>query len=97
MAEYLIEIQGIHDLAQINLQIAGEEAGASEFVSSSIVFYEGRVTNIVKFRELAPGTIPKTLTIVKHDDPQPSGTRLTWSGVMIIKGTTEAVSAYRAT
>jgi hypothetical protein len=95
MADYLVEIQGIHELAQINLQIRGEEAGASEFLSSDIAFYGGQITNIVRFRELAPGTILKTLRLVKHDDPQPPGTQRVWSGVMIVQGTTEAVAAFR--
>jgi hypothetical protein len=95
MAEYLVEIQGIHDLSEINLQIRGEEAGASEFISSDMAFYGGRITNIVRFRELPPGTIPKALALVKHNDPQPPGTQHVWSGVMIVQGTTAAVSAFR--
>lgn len=95
MAEYDVEIEGRYDLDQINLQIAGEEAGASEFRSSRIAVHNNQVTNIVTFRELPAGTVPKPLKVVKHGDPQPSGTEQGWSGVMVVKGTNTAVAAYR--
>lgn len=95
MTDYLIEIEGKHDLSQINLQIDAEEAGASEFVSSSIAFHENHITNLVKFKDLQPGTIPKKLTLVKHNQTPPDGTIHLWSGVMIIANHNEAVSAYR--
>lgn len=95
MSEYLLEIEGKNDLSQINLQISGEEAGASEFISSSISSHEGRITNIVKFKELPPGTIPKKLTLIKQGATPPAGTKLIWSGAMIVSNKNEAVSAYR--
>ena len=105
MDEYFVEIEGKHDLNQINLMISGEEAGASEFISIAITFHEGRITNFAKFRELPPGTRPKRLILLPHDTPQPPGTQHVWSGVMLVlvgepntavpKNT--AVSAYRTT
>ncbi|MGD8786060.1 MAG: hypothetical protein PVJ60_01440, partial [Phycisphaerales bacterium] len=97
MCEYLVEIGVTHNLEQINLQISGEEAGASEFISSSISFHDGHITNIVKFKEIEAGTVPKKLTLVKHDEEPPSNTAHVWSGVMIVSDTNEAISAYRAT
>jgi hypothetical protein len=97
MSDYLIEFEGKYDLQQINLQISAEEAGASEFISSSISFNEGRITNLVKFKDLATGTFPKKLTLVKHGQTQPDGTVHVWSGAMIVDNNNEAVSAYRAT
>lgn len=95
MSDYEVEIEGQHDLDQINLQIAGEEAGASEFISSKVGVRNSRVTNSVTFRTLPAGTIPKTLTVVRQGDPQPLGTKQVWSGVMTVKGTNTAVIAYR--
>jgi hypothetical protein len=96
MSDYNVEIEGHHDFEQINLQIAGEEAGASQFVSSRVSTRDNRPTNVVTFRELAPGTVPKPLKVVKDGDPQPPGTERVWAGVMVVKGTTTAVAAYRA-
>jgi hypothetical protein len=95
MAEYLVEIEGKYDLPQINLQISREEAGASEFVCSNISFYENRVTNIAKFKELAAGTVPAKLTLVKQGDQPPAQSQRVWSGVMVVSGTNEALSAWR--
>jgi hypothetical protein len=94
MSDYPRVIDGQYDLEKINIQIAGEEAGASEFISSEV---EGAppATNRVTFRDLAPGTIPKKLTVVKDGDPQPSGTTKIWSGVMVVRGTLTKVIAYR--
>jgi hypothetical protein len=94
MSNYTKQIDGQYDLNQINLQIAGEEAGASEFISSAV---DGTppTTNRVTFRELAPGTVPKTLSVVKSTDPQPPGTTNIWSGVMVVNRTSTNVIAYR--
>lgn len=94
---YFVEIEGKHDLTQINNMISDEEKGASEFISSAITFLEGRITNILKFKELPRGTRPKQLTLLPHGTPQPSGTQLVWSGVMLVKDTNTAISAYRTT
>jgi len=95
MADEDIEIQGHHDLNQINIQIAGEEAGAREFVSSKVSVRNNVPTNIVTFRDFPVGTFPKPLKIVKQNDPQPQGTKKVWSGVMVVAGTNTAVVAYR--
>jgi hypothetical protein len=97
MGEYLVEVEGKYNLEEINLQIRGEEAGASEFISSSVCSYEGRTTNIAKFRELAPGTVPKEITLVPqgHSPPEGAKPKPIWTGEMIISGTKQAVSAYR--
>lgn len=97
MGEYAVEIEGKYDLDQIELQIRSEEAGASEFISSSISLHEGSITNICQFKELEAGTVPKELTLVRHSEDQPAGTVRIWSGVMIVSDTNEAISAYRAT
>lgn len=96
MSDYLVEIDGKNDLQQITGQIAGEEAGGSEFVSSSISFHEGKVTNLAKFKELPPGTRPKALSLVKQGTAPPANTKVVWSGVMLVTGTNTAVQAYRA-
>lgn len=95
MSDYKVEIEGKHDLQEINNQIAGEEAGASEFKSSQMLPRNNVPTNVVTFTELPAGTVPKPLKIVKQNDPQPPGTKNVWSGVMIVAGTNTAVVAYR--
>jgi hypothetical protein len=95
MGEYKVEIEGKHDLAQINLQIAGEEAGASEFIQSQLTTKNNQLTNEVSFKELGAGTVPPALKVVKQNDPPPAGTKKVWEGVMVVSGTNTAVIAYR--
>ena len=95
MADYRVEIDGSFTFAQINSAIAGEEAGASEFVDSVIGTHEGKLANLATFKELAPGTVPPRPTIVKQGDPPPAGTKKVWSGVMLVQGTSTAVIGYR--
>jgi hypothetical protein len=96
MCEYLKKIDGKYDLEQIELQIAGEEAGASEFVSSVISLDETPVMNIVAFKALSGGIVPKKLTLVIDGDDPPDDAEEVWSGPMIVEGTNEYVYAYRA-
>jgi hypothetical protein len=97
---YLVFITGNTALDQINLQIAGEEAGASEFKASEIAPKEdepdkGQLGNKVTFETLPAGTVPKELKVVKHTAPQPPGTKKVWEGAMIVAGTNTDVIAYR--
>jgi hypothetical protein len=96
MCEYTKAILGKYDLEQIELQIAGEEAGASEFIKSEILLDNGPVANIVTFKDWEPGTVPNKLTLVKDGDDEPDGADKVWSGAMIVEGTNEYVHAYRA-
>jgi len=97
MAEYKLEIEGKFDLPEINLQILGEEAGASEFLSSSVQPGARKArTNMAIFRELPSGTVPNKLFLVADGTAQPPNTNKVWSGTMIVKGVDTAVSAFRA-
>lgn len=96
MAEYKVEIEGKYSLDEINLQIAGEEAGASEFLASQVSVKDNQVTNILTFTELSAGTVPHPLKLVRQNEPQPPGTRKFWTGVMVVGGTNTPVVAYRA-
>ncbi len=95
MSDYLVEISGSTSLAQISLQVQGEEAGASEFKSSSVSFHGGRITNLATFSELDPGTVPKPITFLAHDAPLPTGAKIVWAGVMVVAGNTSALKASR--
>lgn len=99
MSDYKVEIEGKYNLEEINKQIRGEEAGASEFKSSEILPVlpqsNGVLTNIVTFGELRAGTLPKPLKVINQNDPQPPGTKKVWFGVMIVSGTNTTVAAYR--
>lgn len=96
MGEYLLEIEGKHDLNTIGRMISGEEAGGSAFISSAVSFYQGRITNLATFRELRRGR-PKKIKLLGDGAPQPPETEHVWSGVMLANGTNTAVSAYRTT
>ena len=91
MSDYDVEIEGKYSLEEITLQIAGEEAGASKFRSSQV----SAGNNIVTFRPLPAGTIPKPLKLIKQNDPKPPGTRKIWSGAMVVQGTNTVVTVYR--
>jgi hypothetical protein len=93
MSDYKVEIEGKYDLDEINLQIAGEEAGASKFKSSKVS--DNKKANIVTFSKLPAGTIPNPVKLIKQGDPQPPGTQKIWSGAMVVQGTNTAVTAYR--
>ncbi|MFZ5451348.1 MAG: hypothetical protein ACOZF2_05690 [Thermodesulfobacteriota bacterium] len=95
MSYYEVEIEGKYNLEKISGQIADEEVGASEFKSSRVSGTATRVTNIVTFYELSPGTIPKPITLVKQGGSQPSGTKQVWAGVMVVEGNLTSVVAYR--
>ena len=91
MSDYEVEIEGKYSLEEITLQIAGEEAGGSEFKSSRV----SAGNNLVTFRELPAGTIPKPLKVIRQSDPKPSGTKLVWSGSMVVEGKKVEIAAYR--
>ena len=97
MSTYLLEISPDSSLPQIEASVAAEEAGAVKFVSSSISFHDGRITNLATFETLPPGTVPKHLHFLKADDPAPANTTPGWAGVMVVSGTTTAVATYRDT
>ena len=95
MSTYVVEIEGKYDLDQINLEIAGEEAGASQFVGSAVTPVGTTPTNAVTFEKLSAGALPKALKLLKQNDPKPDGTVEVWAGTMIVSGTITALKAYR--
>jgi len=95
MITYEVNYPGNYDLDTINNMISGEEAGASEFQCNKIEYKNNELVNISTFNTLPDGTIPKPLTIVEYDDPQPGGTKKFWTGAMMVKGDNTAVAAYR--
>jgi len=97
MDDYDVVIEGQYDLAEVTRQIAGEEAGASEFVRSAILTQGARAHNRVTFRPLPAGIVPKDVQVVMLTDPAPPGAARIWSGAMIVGGTNTAVAVYRKT
>ena len=95
--KYKREIKGEYSLAQINLEIAQEEARGTEFLDSTVSFHKDRITNIANFKRLSLGDPQNKLILVKQDQAQPDNTVQVWFGVMIVDNKNEAVSAYRAT
>jgi hypothetical protein len=97
MNEFSVEVDGKYPIAQIELQIQSQEAGGSEFIQSSIAYYNHHDTNIVQFRMLSPGNRPKRLWLVQGSPTgiPPAGTRIVWSGKMMVQNTPQPVSAFR--
>lgn len=95
MANYMVEIKGASSLPSINQQVRGEEAGASEFVQSQVALLGGSLTNVVTFKELPPGTLPPTATIITQGSIPPANTTLRWSGTMIVSGSAQAIELHR--
>ena len=93
----LAEMEGKFTLGEIELQIAGEEAGGSEFLESQIAHYNNRATNIGRFRELPVGTRPKRLTLMQGPpgSTPPAGTQGVWSGLMMVQNAPQMVFAVR--
>jgi hypothetical protein len=96
MAEYTVAIPGEYGLERVNLAIAGEEAGASEFRGARMGTVDGRLVNVAQFGALGPGTVPAPLKILPKDDPPPPGAKPVWSGTIAVDGRTIPVVAYRA-
>ena len=88
---------GDYKMDEINSAIAFQEAKSSEFQNNQVaasIEGTGEPINMVTFRKLG-FTIPKPLSIVEQNDPQPGGTKQIWSGAMVVGGKTTAVIAYR--
>lgn len=97
MSDYIVEIEGKYPLKQIELQIQSEELGFSQFVSLSIGYHNGCVTNLVTFKELPAGTTPKQPTLVETAPGQapPAGKVEAWSGPMLTSGKASYIAIYR--
>lgn len=97
MSEYIVEIEGKYPLDQIELQIRSEELGFSQFVSITIGYHGGRVTNLATFKELPEGAPPKqpSLTTAEPGQAPPAGKVLVWSGTMLAGGNAIYAALYR--
>ena len=96
MSEYIVEIAGNLNLAQITLAIDGEEATGSEFIKSSLSYHENKITNLATFKDLPIGHVPaQQVVLVKHGDPTPGGKKAIWAGVMLVSGNNMATTACR--
>jgi hypothetical protein len=97
MSDYIVEIEGKHPLAQIELQIQSEELGFSQFVSLSIGNYNGKLTNLAKFIELPTGTTLMQPTLVEATPGQapPAGKVVVWAGPILANGQELNVALYR--
>lgn len=96
--EYIIAIDGKFSRNDIELQLQGEEAGASELVAIETGTYKGLKANLVTFRELEFG-MPNdlTLVVVAAGTPPPAGTNCIWEGKMLIDGNEHQAALYRET
>jgi len=95
MADYIREIlkPSIEDFGEA---IKDEEAGGSEFVRSTLTWFESRFTNLAVFNELPAGQLPvRDVQVLKFGTAPPANTTLIWSGAIISSGTNVAVSVYR--
>lgn len=97
MSEYIVEIEGKYPLAQIELQIQSEELGFSQFVSLSIGYHNGNVTNLATFKELPTGTTLKQPILVEAapGQPPPEGKVEAWAGPILAGGKATFAALYR--
>jgi hypothetical protein len=95
MADFIREISP-PNLQAFAAAINDEEAGGSEFVKSTVSFFDSKFTNLAVFRELEPGQAPDAeVQAVSFGTTQPANTALVWSGAVIVGGTNVAVSVFR--
>jgi len=95
MSTYLLQIDAV-DLNDYADQVNSEEAGASQFQSSSVSYHQNSLTNIATFIELPPGQRPKTkLQVVNKGDLAPSNTKQIWAGEILVSAGIRPVVAYR--
>lgn len=95
MAEYIREISP-PDLQAFAAAVNDEEAGGSEFIKSTVSFFDSKFTNLAVFRELEPGHVPDAeAQVVSFGATGPRNTKLVWSGAVIVGGTNMAVSVFR--
>ena len=92
---YSLSVDGQLSLADINTAITGEEAGASQFLSSAVS--ADKSSNTVTFKPLAAGTVPNALSLVATGTAAPAGTKQIWTGAMIVSGKSQTIVAYRKT
>jgi len=97
MSNYIVEIEGKYPLAQIEQQIQSEELGFSQFISLTIGYYNGNVTNLATFKELPTGTTPMRPTLVEAAPGQApaAGKVQVWSGPILAGGRAIYVALYR--
>jgi hypothetical protein len=95
MAEYLVEIDGGDDLAQIELEIQFEEKSPAFFIESALSYYKDRFTNIAKFREVPFTTSPKGVRLTLSSVQAVPGFVRYWTGTMLIAKANTLVSAWR--
>ena len=96
MGNYVVAIEGRFPLAQIELELRNEEAGASEFVSMRIGQQDGKDVNLATFRELDSG-MPKPLTLkqVPPGAPPPAGKVRVWEGRILAENKRLDAALYR--
>lgn len=96
MSDYVAEVKGTLNLADITSAIVREEATGAEFQKSVVAPHEGRITNLVTFKDLPAGTRPgQDIVLKKQNEAAPQGKTTIWTGVMLVSGTNEIVVAYR--
>jgi hypothetical protein len=86
VADYLVEIDGSNDLAEIEREIRFEEQSPSNFVKSSLSFHEERFTNIASFHEIPFKDTPKEFKLIPASQAAPAGFTKYWTGTMLVSG-----------
>ena len=92
-------IRVIHkaSLADFAHAVNDEETSGTEFVKSSVEWYDNAFTNLAVFRLLDPPgtTVSGDVTVLPHGTDGPDGASLVWTGVVVVDGTNTAVSMFR--
>lgn len=93
MATSKASIAGDLKLDEIESAIQGEEALATEFVSSAIKQVDGAATNVATFKDI--DSVPKHIKLRLATTEAPSGHSVVWSGKMQVANAEKSVVVYR--
>ncbi|MGC1175851.1 hypothetical protein [Polaromonas sp.] len=74
-----------------------EEVGGTEFVRSTVEWYDNAFVNLALFRYLdPPGTLVSgPVQLVAYGAAAPPGSTRVWGGVVVVDGVNQAVEMYR--
>ena len=95
MFEYEKYADGSRNLPALEALIVREEAGESEFLGNTVVSDDGRVTNLVRFKEIRSDRMREPLRLLASSDEAPGGANAIWNGSMVVANVTQTVTAYR--
>ena len=89
--------KGNLSLAEIQIQIRFEEAGALELIDCVVATDKNnQPINVLEFKELPAGDVPADIVLVKANDPKPTGTsQKVLTDTLVVNSQFTAIDFYR--